>query len=305
MCLSIINSHIRDKNLIFYKRNHKYEVVNDRSNKYLSVTSWAKTFFEVFDADLVIKRMMASDKWCPDNKYWGMSVEEIKRVWNKAGIESSCAGTKLHNDIERFMNLKFLVEDEEKHKDLVDKTSNVIRHIDLLNEYNKNKEKYRFPLDSIEWNYFINFVKENEYLLPYRTEWMIYDEDIKIAGSVDMIYKNEDGSFDIYDWKRCKEIVKDNNYNKYAQHNCLTHIPSTNYYQYALQLNIYKKILESKYLMVIRNLYLVRLHPEGDNYELINLPILESEMELLYSERIVLHESSPMCPLPSEHTNSL
>jgi len=59
--------------------------------------------------------------------------------------------------------------------------------------------------DSIEYTYFRQFLDENPHLLPYRTEWMIYHEDLKIAGSVDMVYRNPDGTLLIYDWKRCKE----------------------------------------------------------------------------------------------------
>ena len=39
------------------------------------------------------------------------------------------------------------------------------------------------------------------------------DEEMKIAGSIDMVYKcGKTGKLHIYDWKRCKEISYDNNY---------------------------------------------------------------------------------------------
>jgi hypothetical protein len=28
-----------------------------------------------------------------------------------------------------------------------------------------------------------------------------------LAGSIDMVYKNEDGTFSIYDWKRTKQML--------------------------------------------------------------------------------------------------
>ena len=40
-------------------------------------------------------------------------------------------------------------------------------------------------------------------ITPYRLEWCIYDEDLKITGSIDAIFKNNNGGYDIYDWKRC------------------------------------------------------------------------------------------------------
>ena len=41
---------------------------------------------------------------------------------------------------------------------------------------------------------------------PWRTEWKIVAPDINLAGSVDFIGKNIDGSFTLYDWKRAKDL---------------------------------------------------------------------------------------------------
>ena len=67
---------------------------------------------------------------------------------------------------------------------------------------------------SKEWQYFINFVRDLPNMVPYRTEWTIFHEELKISGSVDMVYEKSDGTLAIYDWKRCKDISKINNFNK-------------------------------------------------------------------------------------------
>jgi hypothetical protein len=102
-----------------------------------------------------------------------------------------------------------------------------------------------------------------------------------------MVYENDDGSLSIYDWKRAKEISSTNNYKKFSYTPCLKHIPHTNFWHYALQLNIYKTILENKYGKKVKELFLVRLHPNNiqQTYELIKLPMLEQEMENLFEER--------------------
>ena len=41
---------------------------------------------------------------------------------------------------------------------------------------------------------------------PYRTEMMVFDEHVKIAGSIDMLFENKDKTLSIYDWKRSKKI---------------------------------------------------------------------------------------------------
>ena len=41
---------------------------------------------------------------------------------------------------------------------------------------------------------------------------MIWDKELKFAGSIDMVYENPDGSLMIYDWKRSKAIKKTDNF---------------------------------------------------------------------------------------------
>jgi hypothetical protein len=40
-------------------------------------------------------------------------------------------------------------------------------------------------------------VKDTSHLKPYRTEWTIYDEELKIAGSIDMVYEKPNGTLAI------------------------------------------------------------------------------------------------------------
>jgi hypothetical protein len=131
-----------------------------------------------------------------------------------------------------------------------------------------------------EWCYFLKFVDDFPHLKPYRTEWLVYNEDWKLSGSIDMVYENEDGTLSIYDWKRSKEIIRVNNFNEYSCTDSICHLPNTNFWHYSLQLNTYKSILEAKYDKKIKDLYLVRLHPnnEDETYELIDVPILHTPL---------------------------
>jgi ATP-dependent exoDNAse (exonuclease V) beta subunit len=115
---------------------------------------------------------------------------------------------------------------------------------------------------------------------------MIFDEDLKIAGSIDMVYENPDGTLSIYDWKRSKDISRINDWNKFAINPTIGHMPDTNFWHYSLQLNMYKAILERKYDKKVTKLCLVRLHPDADTYELLDVPILTKEMEDLFEERV-------------------
>jgi len=266
------NEHSRDKNLHFDEPTHKYTILTDKESNYTSVTTWNHQHFPHFNADLVIKRMMAGKNWNPSNKYWGKTAEEIKKEWSNNGSLVSGQGTTMHFNIECFMNEEIEYEDGSN----CDYT-----HEELLQVYEPIQES------SLEWEYFLKFVKDYPHLKPYRTEWMIYDEDLKLAGSIDMVYENADGTLSIYDWKRSKEITKYNNFREYAKTECIKHLPNTNFWHYSLQLNTYKRILERKYGKTVTDLYLVRLHPNNENksYDLIKCADLSREIDLLFCLR--------------------
>jgi ATP-dependent exoDNAse (exonuclease V) beta subunit len=265
--LSTHHSHPRDKDINFVEETHKYTILTDASSIYTSVTTWNHSHFEHFDSDAIIKTMMKGKKWNPENKYWGMTPDEIKASWVANGKEVSEAGTMMHYQIECFMNNPNLPIG--------------YTHQDLLDYYYLQPESQE--IHSKEWVYFLEFVKNNPLLKPYRTEWIIYDETYKLAGSIDMLYENEDGTLMIYDWKRSRDIVKTNSWGKSAITDCISFLPDTNYWHYSLQLNTYKAILESKYNKKIDGMFLVKLHPANitKTFEILRLPILDREVNQL------------------------
>ena len=271
--LSVRNAHLRDKNIQFFEEGHKYCILNDPDVKYTSVTTWVHDHFPKFDADKVIANMMKGRNWKKGHKYWGLTPEEIKSQWNANKDNVAGAGTDLHFEIECFHN------DKRFHFEYTNKELYEIYMVD---------NRHNLETKSLEWQYFMNFIKDHQHLKPYRTEWLIYNEDVKIAGSIDMIYENPDGTLSIYDWKRSKGITRINNFNEFATTPLICHLPNSNFWQYALQLNTYKYILETKYGKKIAGLFLVRLHPDAEekNYELIELPDLSSDVRDLFEEHI-------------------
>jgi|TARA_B110000261_G_scaffold74355_1_gene86236 ATP-dependent exoDNAse (exonuclease V) beta subunit len=245
--LQNLNKHERDLHISFDEGPHIYTI--DGDSDFTSVTRWNHSHFPHFNADKIIKNMMKSHKWT-ENKYYGMSSHEIKALWRKNGKEASDAGTKMHFDIECF--------------------------------YNKQQVKN----DSIEFQYFMDFHKATIDFKPYRTEWMVYDKELKMAGSIDMTFENEDGSIDIYDWKRSKEMKKTNAWES-ATTECINFMPNANFWHYSLQLNTYKAILEKNYGKKIRHMYLVKLHPNNPNksYILYKVPNLDEYVSELFDLR--------------------
>jgi ATP-dependent exoDNAse (exonuclease V) beta subunit len=270
--MSTLSNHYsneRDANIQFFEQGHKYTILTDPESTYTSVTTWNHQHFPKFDADAIIQTMMKGKNWNPSNKYWNMTPEQIKAQWNANSAEVAQAGTDMHYQIECFMNNAELSPGY-THQDLLENSAN---------GSNDNT--------TLEWSYFLEFVKNNPELKPYRTEWLVYDEEIKIAGSIDMVYENPDGTLLIYDWKRSKEITKSNNWNKSAITECIQHLPDTNFWHYTLQLNTYKTILEKRYGKKVTGMFLVKLHPDNPNksYQILKVPALEEDMENLYEYR--------------------
>jgi hypothetical protein len=182
------------------------------------------------------------------SKYYNMTDEQILQQWEDNRNQAAQAGTKLHFDIECFYN-----------------------NLPVSNT-------------SIEYSYFITFSKTINFT-PYRTEWMIYAEDLKLAGSIDMVYEDNLGNILIYDWKRCKDISKGSRFNKYSTTNCISHLPDTNFWHYTLQLNTYAYILKHYYKKIVTHLCLVCLHPNNKDYQIIKVPILNEEINDLMQYR--------------------
>lgn len=142
--------------------------------------------------------------------------------------------------------------------------------------------------DSPEFKQFIEFYNHtrNE-LFPYRTELIMFDEDYKLAGSIDMLFKDVDGNILIYDWKRSKEFKYKNYYrndssrglgrmNQY--HNC-------NIVHYSIQLNLYRCILETKYGETVKGMSLIRLHPNITHYDKYDADWMDEAVQIILEER--------------------
>ena len=241
--LSIKNAHPRDIHIQFEEKNHEYTVLNEKG--YTSVTTFVHKHFEPFDAEGIIQNILNSKKINdPQYKYYGKTRENILDDWERNRNEAAQQGTRMHYDIECYFN--------------------------GINNQNS----------SIEFQYFLEFVKDFPELIPYRTEWMVYYEEYRISGSIDMVFENPDGTYTIYDWKRTKGLEYESMNQKTARTLCINHIPDTNFWHYCIQLNMYKFILERKYDKKITGLYLVCLHPLNTpkKYERVEVPFMEDEI---------------------------
>lgn len=287
--------------------------------RYMSVTTWIHTHFNSFEADKVIDNMMKGQRWKEGHKYWGMTKDEIKKQWEEGGKSAAGLGENMHLTIECFMNNP-RVEDpygsssrgdcpqtpttKEIEGSVKTKPSKKYTHRDLL-EYHWQSggvmmddwatfdpenvsgslERSKDITETEEWKYFLRYVEDFHWLVPYRTEWKIYHEEYGLAGCIDMTYENPDGTIQIWDWKRSKEISREVKFGKYSTTKEICYVPDTNYFHYAMQLSIYKLILEEKYGKKVSFMCLVRLHPNASSYELYEVQEMPQVKMLLEMRR--------------------
>jgi len=244
------NAHSRDANISFEEEGHIYTVLGERGT-YTSVTTWVHQQFPHFDSNSIIENILKSSKRNdPSYRYYGKTREDIEAEWEANRVAASSADTKMHFDIECFYN-ELSVENP-----------------------------------SVEYSYFEKFVADFPWLEAYRTEWTVYHEELKVSGSIDMVFRDKrDGSFYIYDWKRSKEIKFDDGFCDYATSVALAGVPNLNFWHYSLQLGIYKAILEEKYGLQIAGMFLIVLHPDHDGYQRIETADLSREIGGLFEER--------------------
>ena len=256
--LEKLNPHPRDDEIEFDEPSHTYTIGGN--SDYMSATTFVHSNFGVFDEDLIIKRMMASKNW-PNSKYFGMTADEIKKAWEVNRDEAANAGTLMHATIEDYYN-----------------GIHTLESLPDTPEMKAFKEFHEYTAE--------------EGLVPFRTEWRVFHEELRIAGTIDMVYKGKDGRLYIVDWKRCRCIKKDVNpkfQNDVSLNPELSRFYDTNYYHYMLQLNLYKHIIETKYGYEVAELNLVNLHPNKSAHtgaEFFDVDIMtEAEIKSLYEWR--------------------
>jgi hypothetical protein len=254
MLLSQTNHHARDDRITFIDEGHIYNVDGDTG--FTSVTTFVHHFFTPFDATKVISSMKKSSKW-ETNRYFGMTDQEILDAWEANRNTSAASGTSMHHQIELFYNgLEYNTTDLEK-----------------------------------EWEYFTEFNKGFG-LTPYRTEWYVFDEENRLAGSIDMMYRSGDNDTDlvIVDWKRTAELKKFNPFQDSLFP--LQHLPDCNYTHYCLQLNTYRYILQKHYGKRITAMYLIVIHPSNKSYQKHEVPVMEDEIRMMLEARKTGHTGS-------------
>jgi hypothetical protein len=231
--------------------------VEERDNR-IAFDSEKHKYFIDGNADTIsVTELIA--KFFPtfDSDYWskhkafqrGVNQSVVLAEWEANRVASADAGTLLHKEIENYYN------------------------------------GLPYNSDLLEFQHFLSFVNTYKNMKPFRSEWRIFDEDLLIAGTVDMVFQKEGNELYMFDWKRSEKVVDAYGKIKNPTYDFafgeLSHLGDSSFNKYALQQNIYKHILEKRYGKKITSMNLLIMHPNFETYHIVKLPDMNKEVKYI------------------------
>ena len=248
------NQFPREDRVVFVEDGHAYFVDGIRVPR--SVTGLVHYFAHHFDPARAVRSMKQGRNW--DEKLaemedlgLGTSDEEIISRWRRHGEAQSKRGQLLHHHAELLLNG---LEIEEPHSPEFMQLRSIYQSLLMLG------------------------------LRPHRTELCIFHVGLRLAGQIDALFLDEDWKLVIVDWKRIRDLKYENTYSSLLYP--LDHLPDTNYWTYALQLNMYRYILETEYGLDVSRMMLAIVHPDMTSPRLVDVPRLDDEVRAIHDFEI-------------------
>lgn len=185
-------------------------------------------------------------------------LEEVTEPFDKAGVAQRVA------DKQGVPVEAILEEWESSRQTSIDKGHRVHQHIEFVingGDINDPILAMNTPFPEIEaFNKF--WQKGNESLQLYRTEWVIGDSELGIAGTADAVmFHRVNQQYMLFDWKTGK-LDTENPYQKMK--GVFTGYDDCKLNRYSLQTSIYRLMIERNTDLKIAGAYIVHLSETGD-----------------------------------------
>lgn len=226
---------MKTKKIKFYPKSHRYKIGR---KELISVTTFISQFFKPFNAKEIARKLAKF----PVNRANKRGVRFWLKEWKEAGEH----GTRVHQYLQDWIE---------------GKDTNITDSRDLSKTAN-----------GISWMV-MNFNSEEYTRL--RTEEIVYDEKLGVAGTIDLIKVNDDNSITLIDWKTNKKIDQ-KGYTGEKAKEPVNHLVDCNFWKYTLQLSLYAYILERQGYP-IKDLKIV--HLKEDEAKEYKVPYLKKEIK--------------------------
>ena len=241
------------KDFKFYEDGHYYECKGKRVG--ISVTTFIHEFCNEFDAEGMAEKVANRD---------GKTIQQVLDEWAYKRDFSCEKGTTCHEYAQSLWSGK-----EWKFKNF-DSSRNYEIAVDLIqNQANNFQDDYEDHL---------------EHLID---ELPIGSEEYNIASCVDHLFYNKlTGGLVLVDYKTNSFM---DGYNKKAYKKAmkvpLSHLNDDALHHYYLQLSIYKFLIEKYSGLKIDEMFIVYMSENIENYEIIEIPYLKKEVEMILENR--------------------
>lgn len=228
----------------FFESDHHYEYKGQRVG--VSVTRLIEEYTNEFDAEAIAEKVAIRD---------GKSIQELLDEWkekNEWSCEKGHLGHCYAQDTwEQLFPSPIWFDDEEKRIGI----NRICSQAD--NFYNDYKDKFELVAN----------------------ELVVGSYDFDIASAIDALFINKlTGGLVLVDYKTNSDIHKNEKYAKNMKVP-LSHLKDTTLNHYAIQLSIYKYLVEKYTNLKIEEFFIVYMSENIENYEIIEVTYLEKEVK--------------------------
>lgn len=242
----------------FYEQDHHYEYKGKQVG--ISVTKFIEQFTNEFDSEVVAEKIAIKE-----NK----SIQEVLDEWEYKNKFACGKGSTCHEyaqclwDTKPYERLKF------------DDSPEFTKAVLII-----QRQAMNFKMD---------YEERLEHLAD---EYVIGSTEYDIASAIDHIFINKlTGGLVLVDYKTNSDIRKNERYAKQMKVP-LQYLKDTTLNHYAIQLSIYKYIVEKYTNLQFEDMFIVWFSENNENYEIIDVPYLEKEVEEILELRRVKNMNS-------------
>lgn len=196
---------------------HKY-IHRVTGKQYKSVTTTLTSIEPHFDSESVSLAIANQSDKVKQERYIGLSQEQILAFWKKLNDEANIYGTKVHNIVEKYL---------------------------LANKwlFPNNSEEGLFEQKVIKGYNALN-IDEGVAVWPER---ILFSEEYELAGTSDLIIDIDNVFFSVLDYKTNREFRFYNHYGYETLLEPFQYLQACEWSMYTLQLSVYAYLYELEY----------------------------------------------------------
>ena len=229
----------------FFEDDHHYEYKGQRVG--ISVTRLIEEYTNEFDAETIAEKVAIRD---------GKTIQEVLDEWKEKNEWACKKGSLTHYFAQLIWKEPYMgfipIELNKEQYDII---------FELQRQAATFKKDYEDRLEHIY------------------DEYVIGSEEYDIASAIDHLFINKlTGGLVLVDYKTNSDIHKNEKYAKNMKVP-LSHLKDTTLNHYAIQLSIYKYLVEKYTNLKIEEFFIVYMSENISNYEIIEVPYLEKEVK--------------------------